>query len=57
MSPRVEGATATSGPRTPETGEVLLDVRNLVKHFTVGGGMFGGRGGTVRAVDGVSFTL
>ena len=57
MSPRAEGATATSGPRTPETGEVLLDVRNLVKHFTVGGGMFGGRGGTVRAVDGVSFTL
>src|SRR5512145_1300269 len=57
MSPRVEGATATSGPRTPETGEVLLDVRNLVKHFTVGGGMFGSRSGTVRAVDGVSFTL
>jgi oligopeptide transport system ATP-binding protein len=57
MSPRAEGATATSGRRTPETGEVLLDVRNLVKHFTVGGGMFGGRAGTVRAVDGVSFTL
>ena len=35
----------------------LLEVRNLVKHFTVGGGLFGGRGGLVRAVDGVSFTL
>jgi oligopeptide/dipeptide ABC transporter ATP-binding protein len=57
MSLRAEGATATSGRRTPETGEVLLDVRNLVKHFTVGGGVFGGRAGTVRAVDGVSFTL
>jgi oligopeptide/dipeptide ABC transporter ATP-binding protein len=57
MSPRAEGATATSGRRSPETGEVLLDVRNLVKHFTVGGGMFGGRAGVVRAVDGVSFTL
>jgi oligopeptide/dipeptide ABC transporter ATP-binding protein len=57
MSLRAEGATATSGRRTPETGEVLLDVRNLVKHFTVGGGVFGGRAGTVRAVDDVSFTL
>jgi oligopeptide transport system ATP-binding protein len=57
MSPRAEGATATSGRGTPETGEILLDVRNLVKHFTVGGGMFGRRAGTVRAVDGVSFTL
>jgi oligopeptide transport system ATP-binding protein len=37
--------------------EVLLDVRNLVKHFPVGGGMFGGSRGLVRAVDGVSFTL
>jgi oligopeptide transport system ATP-binding protein len=38
-------------------GEVLLEVRNLVKHFSVGGGLFGGRAGTVRAVDGISFTL
>jgi oligopeptide transport system ATP-binding protein len=37
--------------------EVLLDVRNLVKHFAVGGGLFGGPPGLVRAVDGVSFTL
>jgi oligopeptide transport system ATP-binding protein len=37
--------------------DVLLDVRNLVKHFAVGGGLFGGRPGIVRAVDGVSFTL
>jgi oligopeptide transport system ATP-binding protein len=38
-------------------GEVLLEVRNLVKHFSVGGGLFGGRAGTLRAVDGISFTL
>src|SRR5438132_11728473 len=30
----------------------LLEVRNLVKHFQVGGGLFGGRAGLVRAVDG-----
>ncbi|HEY3067784.1 MAG TPA: dipeptide ABC transporter ATP-binding protein [Methylomirabilota bacterium] len=37
--------------------DVLLDVRGLVKHFEVGGGLFGGPRGVVRAVDGVSFTL
>src|SRR6185295_9272457 len=35
----------------------LLEVRNLVKHFTVGGGFFGGPAGLVRAVDGVSFAI
>ncbi len=35
----------------------LLEVRNLVKHFPAGGGLFGGTGGVVRAVDGVSFTI
>jgi oligopeptide transport system ATP-binding protein len=56
MSPRAEGGTATVTPRAG-AGEVLLEVRDLVKHFSVGGGMFGGRAGTVRAVDGVSFAL
>ncbi|HEX2438400.1 MAG TPA: dipeptide ABC transporter ATP-binding protein [Methylomirabilota bacterium] len=37
--------------------DVLLEVRGLVKHFAVGGGLFGGTPGTVRAVDGVSFSL
>jgi oligopeptide transport system ATP-binding protein len=56
MSPRAEGATATAGQRNG-AGEVLLEVRDLVKHFSIGGGLFGGRAGTVRAVDGISFTL
>ena len=41
-------------------GEVILEVRDLVKYFQEGGGLrlFGGRGGkTVHAVDGVSFDL
>ena len=37
--------------------DVLLEVRDLVKHFTVGGGLFGGPRGLVRAVDGVSFSI
>src|SRR5512139_982796 len=35
----------------------ILDVRNLVKHFSVRRGIFGGQKGYVRAVDGVSFTV
>jgi len=34
----------------------LLAVRDLSKHFSVGGGLFGA-GGTVKAVDGVSFSV
>jgi len=37
--------------------DVLLEVRNLVKHFPVGGGMFGDPVATVRAVDDVSFSV
>jgi oligopeptide transport system ATP-binding protein len=35
----------------------LLEVSGLVKHFHVGGGLFGGPAGVVRAVDGVDFTI
>jgi oligopeptide/dipeptide ABC transporter ATP-binding protein len=38
-------------------GDVLLEVSRLVKHFEVGGGVFGGGAGLVRAVDDVSFVL
>jgi oligopeptide/dipeptide ABC transporter ATP-binding protein len=37
--------------------EVLLQVDNLVKHFSVGSGLGGGHAGLVRAVDGVSFAI
>ena len=37
--------------------DALLEVKNLVKHFEVGGGMFGKASGLVRAVDGVSFSI
>jgi oligopeptide/dipeptide ABC transporter ATP-binding protein len=38
-------------------GEILLDVRGLVKHFPVRKGIFGGVSGEVRAVDGVSLAI
>jgi oligopeptide/dipeptide ABC transporter ATP-binding protein len=56
MSPRAEGAPVASG-NGAAGGDVLLEVRGLVKHFSVGGGLFGGKPGLVRAVDGVSFSL
>ncbi|MBI4636990.1 MAG: ABC transporter ATP-binding protein, partial [Candidatus Rokubacteria bacterium] len=46
-----------SPPADAPSGDVLLEVRDLVKHFHVGGGLFGGRPGVVRAVDGVSFSI
>ncbi len=35
----------------------LIRVENLVKHFPVSPGIFGGSGGVVHAVDGVTFTV
>ncbi len=37
--------------------DVLLELDNVVKHFSVGGGLGGGHAAKVRAVDGVSFTI
>ena len=37
--------------------EALLEVRDLVKHFPIGGGMFTKPAGVVRAIDGVSFSI
>ena len=39
------------------SGEVLLDVKNLVKYFPVKGGIFGRKIGDVKAVDGISFFI
>jgi len=35
----------------------ILEVRDLVKHFHLGGGAFGGEAAVIKAVDGVSFTI
>ncbi|MDH3319557.1 MAG: dipeptide ABC transporter ATP-binding protein [Betaproteobacteria bacterium] len=37
--------------------DALLEVRDLVKHFPIGGGMFTKPVGVVRAIDGVSFSI
>src|SRR5262245_42272171 len=57
MSPSADAQTAGSASAGAASGDVLLEVRNLVTHFTVGGGFFGGRAGVVRAVDGISFAI
>lgn len=35
----------------------LLEVRDLKKHFSIGGSLLGKRRGVVKAVDGISFTI
>ena len=40
-----------------EAGKPILRVRNLKKYFQVGGGLLGGHGLTIRAVDDVSFSV
>jgi oligopeptide/dipeptide ABC transporter ATP-binding protein len=56
MSPSAE-ATAAPGVSAAPGADALLEVRHLVKHFPVGGGLFGGPPGLVRAVDDVSFSI
>jgi oligopeptide/dipeptide ABC transporter ATP-binding protein len=41
----------------PAPADPLLEVRDLVKHFPIGGGLFGRPHGLIRAVDGVSLTI
>jgi oligopeptide transport system ATP-binding protein len=51
-------AEPRAAPRGPGArGDVILEVRNLVKHFPVGGGFLGGKPALVKAVDGVSFSI
>jgi len=38
-------------------GETLIEVRDLVKHFPIRKGVFGGASGQVHAVDGLSFRI
>jgi peptide/nickel transport system ATP-binding protein/oligopeptide transport system ATP-binding protein len=41
----------------PATGETILEVSDLVKHFPIRGGIAKRQVGTVKAVDGISFDL
>jgi oligopeptide/dipeptide ABC transporter ATP-binding protein len=52
VEPRLAPAQAPASP-----GEAILEVRDLVKHFHVGGGFLGGRPAVIKAVDGVSFAI
>jgi oligopeptide/dipeptide ABC transporter ATP-binding protein len=42
---------------TGPAGDEILVVKDLVKHFAIGGGMFGGEHAVIKAVDGVSFSI
>ncbi|MFZ0015440.1 MAG: oligopeptide/dipeptide ABC transporter ATP-binding protein [Acidimicrobiia bacterium] len=44
-------------PHLPETGEVLVSVQDLKKHFPIMKGVFRRQVGSVRAVDGISFDI
>ena len=46
-----------AAPASKATGEVLLEVRNLKKHFPIEKGFFRTVQGQVKAVDGVSFVI
>jgi oligopeptide/dipeptide ABC transporter ATP-binding protein len=52
----VRESPATRG-RASGNGDLILEVRDLVKEFHVGGGLFSGPPGVVRAVNGVSFVI
>jgi oligopeptide transport system ATP-binding protein len=43
--------------RVMSKNNILVDVRELKKHFPISGGMWGRQVGTVRAVDGISFKI
>ena len=49
--------TSTKTPNPVKNGDVLLEVKNLKKHFVVATSFFGKPTKFLRAVDDVSFTL
>jgi len=53
----VTAAFPRAGTAPSRPGEVILEVRDLVKHFDVSGGLVGIHSGVVKAVDGVSFSI
>jgi peptide/nickel transport system ATP-binding protein len=59
QAPAQTAAEAQNGspPREPLSGEALLQVRNLKKHFPIKKGFLRRVVGAVRAIDGIDFTL
>ena len=58
MSATVEAPTGTAAASRPSPSDApLVEVRDLVKHFPVRGGILQRQIGTVQAVDGVSFEI
>jgi oligopeptide transport system ATP-binding protein len=53
----IETRPASALSATASTADTILEVRDLSKHFQVSTGFFGSKTGTVRAVDGVSFSI
>ncbi len=51
------GPVAEAPSAAPAAERPLLEVRRIVKHFPLKGGLFGRSTGTVRAVDGISFDV
>ena len=51
----MERSRADAAPA--RSGEIILEVHNLVKHFEVGGGFLAGHAAAVKAVDGVSLSI
>ncbi len=50
--------TPSTEPSTEPSGEVVLEVRDLVKHFPIARGVvFKRKIGAIQAVDGVNFEL
>src|SRR6478735_3721767 len=57
-TPAISGATPdASGRQATATGTTLVEVRDLVKHFAIHGGILQRTVAQVQAVDGVSFTI
>src|SRR5690348_5565003 len=57
IGPPAGGRASFMGTAVAEATAVALDVRDLKKHFPIRKGFLQRAGGTVFAVDGVSFTI
>ncbi|HEY7130643.1 MAG TPA: ABC transporter ATP-binding protein, partial [Candidatus Limnocylindrales bacterium] len=56
-APLTDRTGRTDFAARPDAGRTLVDVRNLVKHFPIRGGVLQREIAKVQAVDGVSFTI